>query len=132
MTKDKFKVNILIVGAGLGGLAAGICLIEQGHNITILESASQLGEIGAGIQIPPNSARLLAHMGVYDKVRCAQYTLSMQVAAAATWPSEIVFRVDNGGVLHGARDSLIYVIPINVPLSGFIVSRQVLLSLVYS
>lgn len=38
-------LNILIVGAGLSGLAAGIECALSGHSITILESALELGEV---------------------------------------------------------------------------------------
>src|SRR5277367_1627544 len=62
------NVKVLIVGAGLGGLALGINLIQKGHTVTILEAAPKLGEVGAGIQVPPNSVKLLARMGVYEKV----------------------------------------------------------------
>jgi salicylate hydroxylase len=65
---SKVKVNVLIVGAGLGGLALGINLIQKGHAVIILEAAPKLGEVGAGIQVPPNSVKLLSRMGVYDKV----------------------------------------------------------------
>jgi phytoene dehydrogenase-like protein len=37
--------KILIVGAGIGGLVAGIALSKKGHKVTILEAASQLGEV---------------------------------------------------------------------------------------
>ncbi|KAJ1334978.1 salicylate hydroxylase [Microdochium nivale] len=59
------KLDILIVGAGLGGLAAAAALARQGHHtVRVLEQAKELGEVGAGIQVPPNSARLLSRWGV--------------------------------------------------------------------
>ncbi|KAF2402274.1 FAD/NAD(P)-binding domain-containing protein [Trichodelitschia bisporula] len=57
-------LRIAISGAGLAGLAAGIALARRGHTVTIFEATPALSEVGAGIQIPPNSARLLARWGV--------------------------------------------------------------------
>ena len=58
------SLNIIIVGAGLGGMATAIALARKGHQATVLEQATQLGEVGAGIQIPPNSSRLLLRWGL--------------------------------------------------------------------
>ncbi|KAM0543489.1 hypothetical protein ACHAPJ_012287 [Fusarium lateritium] len=58
------KLRILVVGAGLGGLATSVALARQGHEVVVLEQASALGEVGAGVQIPPNSARLLLEWGI--------------------------------------------------------------------
>ncbi|KAL1651216.1 hypothetical protein SLS58_000554 [Diplodia intermedia] len=55
---------IIIVGAGLGGLGAAISLLLAGHGVTILEGASQIGEVGAGIQCLPNSSRILTAWGM--------------------------------------------------------------------
>ncbi|CAN9305704.1 unnamed protein product [Alternaria alternata] len=55
----RIKMSIIVVGAGLGGLALAIALARRGHSVRVLEQASKLGEVGAGIQIPPNSGRLL-------------------------------------------------------------------------
>lgn len=63
-TPSPIKLNILVIGAGLGGLATAIALSRHGHTVTILESAPVLGEVGAGIQIPPNSMRLLLEWGL--------------------------------------------------------------------
>ncbi|KAH6999196.1 hypothetical protein BKA56DRAFT_685174 [Ilyonectria sp. MPI-CAGE-AT-0026] len=57
-------LRILVVGAGLGGLATAVALARRGHAVTVLEQAAALGEVGAGIQIPPNSARLLLSWGI--------------------------------------------------------------------
>jgi len=57
-------MDILVVGAGLGGLAAGLALQTDGHRVTIIDSAPEFAEAGAGIRVPPNSSRLLLRWGV--------------------------------------------------------------------
>jgi len=56
--------HVGICGAGLGGLAAAIAISKAGAKVTVLEAAAELGEIGAGIQMSPNVARLLIKWGV--------------------------------------------------------------------
>ena len=64
-----FLIHIVVVGCGLSGLSAACCLARAGHSVTILESASAIGEIGAGIQISPNVTRLLIRWGLGDKLK---------------------------------------------------------------
>ncbi|KAH9878868.1 hypothetical protein J1614_002303 [Plenodomus biglobosus] len=58
------KLDVIIVGAGLGGLGAAISILLAGHNVHILESAPEIGETGAGIQCLPNSSRILIALGL--------------------------------------------------------------------
>jgi 2-polyprenyl-6-methoxyphenol hydroxylase-like FAD-dependent oxidoreductase len=60
-------LQVGICGAGIGGLAAAIAIRLAGAKVAVLEAASDLGEIGAGIQMTPNVSRLLIKWGV-DKV----------------------------------------------------------------
>lgn len=39
------SLNVLVVGAGLGGLAAGLALQTDGHKVTIIDSAPQFAEV---------------------------------------------------------------------------------------
>ncbi|WP_202874965.1 FAD-dependent monooxygenase [Kribbella albertanoniae] len=61
--------NAVIVGAGIGGLAAAIALHHRGWNIKVLERAPALREVGAGISLWPNATRALDLLGVGDQVR---------------------------------------------------------------
>jgi salicylate hydroxylase len=63
-TSTPLRFKVIVVGAGLGGLATSIALARKGHEVTVLEQAPALGEVGAGIQIPSNSARLLLEWGL--------------------------------------------------------------------
>ncbi|KAJ5657186.1 uncharacterized protein N7484_000835 [Penicillium longicatenatum] len=62
--KAKVPLNILLVGAGLGGLATAIALTQSGHNVTVFEQTAVLGEVGAGIQVPSNSTKILFKLGL--------------------------------------------------------------------
>ncbi|KAK0462554.1 uncharacterized protein EV420DRAFT_1619092 [Desarmillaria tabescens] len=82
-------LKIIIIGAGVSGLSAAICLAKVGHTITVLESRSDLREIGAGIQIAPNTSRLLIRWG-----------LKSSLDEVAVHPENVsVYRYDNGSVL---------------------------------
>ena len=61
-------MKIVIAGAGIGGLTAACCLLQQGHDVTILEAAPQLGEVGAGIQQSANAVKVLHHIGLKDEL----------------------------------------------------------------
>ncbi|PVH86478.1 salicylate hydroxylase [Cadophora sp. DSE1049] len=64
----KQNIHVGLCGAGIGGLAAAIALRRAGAQVTVLEAAAELGEIGAGIQMTPNVSRLLIKWGVADVI----------------------------------------------------------------
>ncbi len=67
-------MKVAIAGAGLGGLFAAAALALRGCEVVVCERAPALGEAGAGIQISPNGARLLARIGVLGEVVAAGFT----------------------------------------------------------
>jgi salicylate hydroxylase len=58
--------EIAIIGGGIGGLAAAAFLRRAGLAATVYEQASRLSEVGAGLIVAPNAARLLRALGVLD------------------------------------------------------------------
>lgn len=56
--------HVVVVGAGLGGLTAAMALLRQGLQVTVLEQAPALGEVGAGVQLSANATRVLGLLGL--------------------------------------------------------------------
>jgi salicylate hydroxylase len=86
-------LHVGVVGAGMGGLAAAIAMARGGVRVTILEAATELGEVGAGIQIFPNISRYLIRWGV-DEIIGDDL---VEVDEVRTWglQGQIVTRVDS-------------------------------------
>ena len=63
--------EILIAGGGIGGLAVALALALKGRRVRVLEKAAVFGEIGYGIQMGPNVARMLDRLGVLNALEPA-------------------------------------------------------------
>ncbi|WP_010141242.1 FAD-dependent oxidoreductase, partial [Oceanicola sp. S124] len=57
-------MRIAVIGAGIGGLAAARALALRGAEVTVLEQAEKIREVGAGLQISPNGAAVLRGLGI--------------------------------------------------------------------
>ncbi|KAF7357103.1 FAD/NAD(P)-binding domain-containing protein [Mycena sanguinolenta] len=64
------SLRIVIAGAGMGGLATALALAKEGfQHIHVYETASNLGFVGAGIQVAPNLSRVLERLDVWDLMK---------------------------------------------------------------
>ena len=73
-------LHLIIIGAGLAGLAAAISTRLEEHRVTILEKSSELQEVGAGLQITPSASRLFRRWGVFDQLEdCAAVPMTLSV-----------------------------------------------------
>ena len=62
------RLNIAIVGAGIGGVSAALALSARGMNVTVFEAAESPREAGAGLSIPPNAVLLLKRTALRDDI----------------------------------------------------------------
>jgi salicylate hydroxylase len=60
--------RIVIIGGGIGGLAAALALERRGAEIIVCEQSPALNEIGAGLNLSPNALMALRVLGVEDAV----------------------------------------------------------------
>lgn len=63
------KPNVIVVGGGIGGLAAAFSLSRQGLRVRVLEQAEEFAEVGAGLQLAPNCTRILQEYGMLDDAK---------------------------------------------------------------
>ena len=83
-------MEIMIIGAGLGGLAAAAVLQQRGHRVRVFEQSGRLGEVGAGIQVSANAMKVLDAVGVRPALE-----------KVAVRPQAFEFRrFDSGELLH--------------------------------
>ncbi|MBY8857542.1 FAD-dependent monooxygenase [Nocardia sp. CA2R105] len=85
-------LRVAIVGAGIGGLTAGIALHRRGIDVTIYEKARELRELGAGVVIGANGARVYDSLGLLDSI-----------AAIAGKSSTVTMQTWQGQALPGYR-----------------------------
>ncbi len=69
MSHASNSLPVIVAGGGIGGLATALALVRQGFEVTVLEQAPEIGEIGAGIQLGPNAFHAFDALGVGDKAR---------------------------------------------------------------
>lgn len=60
----KSAADIVVAGAGLGGLTAALALQRAGFRVRVFEQAPVLGEVGAGISLSAGICRALASLGI--------------------------------------------------------------------
>lgn len=60
--------ELVIVGGGIGGLAAALAAAEAGKTAVVLEQAQQFGEVGAGLQLGPNGMAVLDRFGLMEEI----------------------------------------------------------------
>ncbi len=135
-TSSVDRDRILVAGGGIGGLATALALAQRDIPSLVLEKASRLGEIGAGIQLGPNAFHCFDRLGVGEAARAmAVYIDHLRLMAAMADgeichidlgdrfrarfgnPYAVVHRGDLHGVLlEGCRDH---------PLIGLATSSEV-------
>jgi salicylate hydroxylase len=83
--------EILIAGAGLGGLTAALALTQRGHRVRVFEQAAELREVGAGVQLGANGTRILIALGLepaMQQVVCAATSKEIRLGTTGqSWPA---------------------------------------------
>ncbi|HEY4317476.1 MAG TPA: 3-hydroxybenzoate 6-monooxygenase [Herbaspirillum sp.] len=137
MTTSKKSVpTIIIVGGGIGGMAAALALSRLGMRIKLLEQSHQIGEIGAGVQLAPNAFAALDALGVGQAARnravFAERLVMMDAVdgrEVGTFPVDAHFRERFGNpyaVIHRADiHTSIYEAVAQSPLIEFFTSTHV-------
>jgi salicylate hydroxylase len=63
------KKKVLIAGAGIGGLTAALACLRHGFDVEVYEQASELKEVGAGLQLSANGNRVLYELGLESELK---------------------------------------------------------------
>ncbi len=82
------KLDVGIIGGGIGGVAAAVALQRMGIQATIYERSNEIREVGAGMMLWPNATRVLKELGLLETV------------AACSGPNEhFLVRARGGSIL---------------------------------
>jgi salicylate hydroxylase len=60
--------HVIVAGAGIAGLTAALAMAKAGLRVTLLEQTDKLLETGAGLQLSPNATRVLAALGLRERL----------------------------------------------------------------
>ena len=63
------RLKVLIVGGGIGGITATLALRQRGIDVQLFEQAAAFGQVGAGLQVSSNAARILLKLGLGEALK---------------------------------------------------------------
>ncbi len=111
-------MKALVIGGGIGGFAAALSLHERGIAVEVFEQASEIRELGVGINLLPHAVKELAELGLLDRldatgirtqelVYCNRFgqriwTEPRGLEAGYAWPQVSIHRGHLQGLLHRA------------------------------
>lgn len=87
-------LRTVVIGAGIGGLAVARALALRGADVTLLEQAAEITEVGAGLQISPNGMAVLRGLGLDTDVVAA--SVQAQAVCLKDHHDALVVRLDLG------------------------------------
>jgi salicylate hydroxylase len=94
------RVRVALIGGGIGGLISALALSRRGFEPLVFEQSCELKEIGAGIQITPNSVKVLRALGLEDDLR--NYAFEPEAMVTRDLRSgQLLFRTQSKGVTAG-------------------------------
>ncbi|MFD1511271.1 FAD-dependent monooxygenase [Lacimonas salitolerans] len=91
---DISKLKVLVIGGGIGGLASACALAQRGADVTVMEQAPAINEVGAGIQISPNGLAVLRALGL--DAALAACAVQGQAVSLRDYRGPEVLRLDLG------------------------------------
>jgi 2-polyprenyl-6-methoxyphenol hydroxylase-like FAD-dependent oxidoreductase len=87
-------MNILIAGAGLGGLAAALKLHRLGLRVSVIDAVQDLRPLGVGINLLPHGAAVLYELGLGD--RLAETGIQTRAVEYRTQYGQLILRDPRG------------------------------------
>jgi 2-polyprenyl-6-methoxyphenol hydroxylase-like FAD-dependent oxidoreductase len=86
--------RVIIIGAGVAGLTAGIALSRAGIDVAVFEASSELREIGSGLGVQYAAMKALRQIGLEEPVR--ELGQPLQAMAWTTWNGRPLVTIPHG------------------------------------
>jgi 2-polyprenyl-6-methoxyphenol hydroxylase-like FAD-dependent oxidoreductase len=79
-------LKVLVVGGGIGGITTVLALRQRGVDVQLFEQAAAFGQVGAGLQVSSNAAKILRRLGLGEELKKVA-TYPAATIAAGTPPN---------------------------------------------
>src|SRR5215467_1735470 len=83
-----YQADVLIIGAGIGGLTAAIALRRAGYAVEVFERVQTLHEVGAGMTLWPNAVKALRKLGLQAFID--EHSLPATDSGIYTWQGRLL------------------------------------------
>lgn len=92
------KLKVVVIGAGIGGLTAGIALSQAGYEVEVYDRVKEMRPVGAGISLWSNGVKVLNRLGLGEKM--AQIGGNMDRMEYRTMAGELLNDIDLMPLIH--------------------------------